>query len=86
MRARRGERERFARFGGRRRVWRLGGGVSCEEGGLWWRAVGGLASTVAEIDDDVEEARRVRGGSFDGGGDGQGGVIEAVEVDGLCVA
>jgi hypothetical protein len=62
MRAERGERERFTQFSRRRRVWRLGGGVLCEEGGSWQRAVGGLTS-AAEIDDGVEEARRVRGGS-----------------------
>jgi hypothetical protein len=62
MRVGRGERERFTQFSGRRRVWRLGGGMSCEEGGPWRRAVGGLTS-AAEIDDGMEEARRVRGGS-----------------------
>jgi hypothetical protein len=36
--------------------------MSCEEGGPWRRAVGGLTS-AAEIDDGMEEARRVRGGS-----------------------
>jgi hypothetical protein len=62
MRVGRGERERFTRFSGRRRVWRLGGGVPCEEGASWRRAVGGLASAT-EIDDGVEEARWVCRGS-----------------------
>jgi hypothetical protein len=33
MRAGRGERERFTWFSGRRRVWRLGSGMPCKEGG-----------------------------------------------------
>jgi hypothetical protein len=37
--------------------------MSCEEGGPWRRAIDGLASAAAEIDDGVEEARWVRGGS-----------------------
>jgi hypothetical protein len=62
MRAGRGERERFTQFDRRRRVWRLGGGVLCKEGEPWQRAVSGLAS-AAEIDDGMEEARQVHGGS-----------------------
>jgi hypothetical protein len=48
-------------------VWRLGSDVPCEEG-VWWWVVGGLASATAEIDDSVEEARRVRGGSSEEAG------------------
>jgi hypothetical protein len=70
-------RERFARFGGRRWVWRLGGGVPCEEGELWRRVVGVLTSTAAvKIDDDMEESRWLHGGSLTEAATGEAGPLK----------